>query len=227
MTPGPTLDELLATVRTDAGSEEALDLLATAARTAQELTAVADALLGYHVEGCRREGRSWSEISEALGVTRQAAHKRFTPGPLPMDRFTMRAKASLEAATAAAKAMGHTFVGTEHLLLGLFEPAGTVAERILTTIGFTHLDVAKAVGRRTPKGAGAATEPPYTPKAADALAAAVTNALELGHNYIGTEHLLLGLFRHPDSVACEILTEGGATFDDCRARIVELLAGLA
>src|ERR1700728_1583765 len=124
--PPPTLQELIDIVRQDTGSAESLDLLVTAAAAVAQLEETGDALLGHFVDQCRRSGHSWSEISQALGVTKQAVHKRFalaadrliaeTPNPT-LERFTMRARNVLAAAIRAA-APG--LVGSEHLLAGLF-----------------------------------------------------------------------------------------------------------
>jgi hypothetical protein len=82
MTPAPTLQELIDTVQGDAPSADLLDLLATASSTVAQLEEVGDAVLGHFVESCRRGGHSWTEISTALGVSKQAAHKRFSfPAP--------------------------------------------------------------------------------------------------------------------------------------------------
>src|SRR5215472_4821397 len=100
MTPPPTLQELIDTVRRDAQTDDAISQLAVAAAAASDLEQTTDALLGHFVDRCRRAGRSWSEISAALGVTKQAVHKRFA-GPLaerlvgatdraPFERFTLR-----------------------------------------------------------------------------------------------------------------------------------------
>lgn len=82
MTPAPGLQELIATVERDAASRDPLDLLTTASSTVARLEEVGDAVLGHFVDRCRRQGHSWSEISAALGVSKQAAHKRFSfPAP--------------------------------------------------------------------------------------------------------------------------------------------------
>ena len=82
MTPAPGLRELIETVERDAAGRDPLDLLATASATVSQLEEVGDALLGHFVDRCRRQGQSWSEISTALGVSKQAAHKRFSlPAP--------------------------------------------------------------------------------------------------------------------------------------------------
>jgi hypothetical protein len=78
MTPAPTLQELIETVERDAPSADLLDLLATASSTVAQLEEVGDAVLGHFVDRCRRNGHSWTEISGALGVSKQAAHKRFS-----------------------------------------------------------------------------------------------------------------------------------------------------
>jgi hypothetical protein len=82
VTPAPGLQELIATVERDAASRDPLDLLTTASSTVARLEEVGDAVLGHFVDRCRRQGHSWSEISAALGVSKQAAHKRFSfPAP--------------------------------------------------------------------------------------------------------------------------------------------------
>src|SRR5215468_2105652 len=135
MTPPPTLQELIDTVRRDSGTDDPIGLLAVASATASDLEQTTDALLGHFVDRCRRSGRSWSEISAALGVTKQAVHKRFA-GPVaerfvaatyqaPFDRFTHRARNVVAAANAAARDSGHCEIETGHLLLALYaEPDG-------------------------------------------------------------------------------------------------------
>ena len=106
MAPAPALTELIATVEADAAAAEPLSHLATASAIAAELTETADALVGHFVDRCRAAGRTWSEISEALGVTKQAAHKRYSAGPptdLMRTRFTDRARQTIaEASTRRA-----------------------------------------------------------------------------------------------------------------------------
>src|SRR5262245_52255591 len=138
MTPGPTLEQLIAIVRTDAGSDDPLDQLTTAVRTVGELEETADAALAYFVDRCRGNGRSWSEISKALGVTKQAAHKRFSPGAPPLQRLTARAGAVLAQSAAEARELGHNYIGTEHVLLALFVDPESIAAKILAALDITH-----------------------------------------------------------------------------------------
>jgi hypothetical protein len=235
MTPAPNLQELIDTVHADAASADALDQLAAASHTVADLEAVADAVLGHFVDQCRRSGHSWSEISAALGVSKQAAHKRFSFAGLErfatptFERFTQRARSALRAATEAAGLLGHSYVGTEHLLLGLFEPkGGGIAAQILDELGITRAHVEERILLVTPRGsAPLGGNQPLTPRAKAALGEALAEALALGHNYIGTEHLLLALFGDPSGLAAKILSDLGAQRDDVRNRVVAKLAGFS
>jgi hypothetical protein len=225
MNPGPTLQELIATVEADAGSDDDLARLGTAARVAAELEDVADGTLTHFVEVCRRNGRSWAEISRALGVTKQAVHKRFSTAA-SFERFTARARGALEGAAAAARRLGHNYVGTEHVLLGLFAEPESIGARALVDAGLTAGSVEAAILAITPRADAAVESPPFTPRAASCLEKAITEALQLGHNYIGTEHILLGLFTDPDGFAARFMHDEGVTHDVIRTRIIEMLSGL-
>src|SRR2546427_12775575 len=101
MTPGPDLQQLINTIKADAGSDAELEQLATAAATISELTTTSDAALGFFVDRARGAGKSWVEISAVLGVSKQAAHKRFADSLAArpaLSRFTDRTKAVVEAA---------------------------------------------------------------------------------------------------------------------------------
>jgi ATP-dependent Clp protease ATP-binding subunit ClpA len=264
MTPPPTLQELIDTVRRDAGTDDPIGQLAIAAATASDLEQTTDALLGHFVDACRRDGRSWSEISAALGVTKQAVHKRFA-GPLAerlvaaaetgptFERFTERARNVLVAANAAAQADGHLEVGTGHLLLALYVDPGGIAAKVLAglQVGKRQVeaslqeawaqpaghgdeaallagadDVRAAVGHTGRLPAGKVPDRlPMSPAARAALVNAVTVALEFGHNYIGTEHILLGLYGDPDSLAARVLASAGADRGQAWALVKKLLHG--
>ena len=222
MTPGPSLQAMIEAVRADAGGDDDVEQLATASRTAADLLEMADATLGHFVDQCRRNGRSWSEISKALGVTKQAAHKRFAAPTL--ERFTPRARAAVRAAADEARSLGQGSVGTEHLLMGLLAPAEGIAAQVLDEAGITRAIVEPQIPDRAARGSLVAdAEPPFTPRAAACIERAATEARQLGHNYVGTEHLLLALFGDSESRAASILTELGATYGDVRNRVVDKL----
>jgi hypothetical protein len=208
MTPLPDVESLIAVVRAEAGSSEPLDLLASAARSAAELEQVGDSLVDHFVEACRANGFSWSEISSALGVSKQAAHKRFATTTPTFERFTLR---------------GQPAVGTEHLLLALFEPAEAIAAQVLHEAGVR----AEAVEAQLsgPEGGEPVTgQIGYAPAARTALRNAVDEALRLGHNYIGTEHMLLALYDEPGGVAPTALAALGLPREEAERRLAEKFA---
>jgi hypothetical protein len=227
MAPGPSLQEMIATVRADAASDDARDQLAAAASAVAELEAVADAVLAHFVDQCRHRGRSWSEISAALGVSKQAAHKRFSLPTPALERFTPRARSALRAAAEAARSLGHGYIGTEHVLLGLFEPADSIAAQVLDEAGITRAKVEEEVLIAAPRALSSVADPPFTPRAAASIERATAEALSLGHNYVGTEHLLLALFGDPEGLAATILTTVGAQRDEFRNQIIHRLSGYA
>lgn len=226
MTPGPDLQQLIDTIRSDAGTDDVLDQLGAAATTINELTSTSDAALGYFVDRARGAGKSWVEISAVLGVSKQAAHKRFAESwtaAAVLDHYTARTKAVLDGAKEVARGLNHPFVGTEHLLLALFQQPEALATRVLADHNITEEATFAAVTALSPaKGASkdvesalAAENSPYTRRAAHVLQGAVAEALVLGHNYVGTEHLLLAFYRDSASVATEVLS--GLGLDEAAA----------
>jgi ATP-dependent Clp protease ATP-binding subunit ClpA len=250
------LQELIEIVRQDSSSDQPLDQLVAAAAAAAQLEETTDALLGHFVDRCRRDGRSWTEISAALGVTKQAVHKRFAPALAAhivaatkrptFERFTDRARHVVAVSVQVARSSGADGVASEHLLLGLFaEPTG-IAGRVLATMDLTEDKVRAALSSRPvlkeegggPDQAGTATSarspggedsgpddagPSFTDEGKRVLRDALAVALEFGHNYIGTEHLLLGLYRNPESTASWILNEAGVLEPTVRAHMSDIL----
>jgi Clp amino terminal domain, pathogenicity island component len=226
MTPSPTLQELIDAVRADAAGDEALVQLSQASKTVSDLEEVGDALLGHFVDQCRRSGHSWSEISGALGVSKQAAHKRFTFDAAPtFERFTERARNVLGQSEQEARRLGHGFVGTEHILLALVEINDGLGAKVLDEAGISKAMVEGEVLERIKPGTSAEeSRLPFTPRAKAVLRSAAEEALRLGHNYVGTEHILLGLLCDEDSVAARVLLDLNANYEVIRDRTLELLA---
>jgi hypothetical protein len=214
MTPGPDLQQLIDTIRQDAGTDDVLDQLATASTTITELSSTGDAALGYFVDRARGAGKSWVEISSVLGVSKQAAHKRFADSwtnKSAFDHYTPRARAVVEAASDVARSLSHGYVGTEHLLLAFYTQPESIATKVLVAHGATKEAVSAAVNAAVPAGTTTAGEEDlgFTRRASRILQGAPGEALAIGHNYVGTEHILLALYRDPASVATEILQELG------------------
>jgi len=202
MNPPVRLDELIDTIK--AVHAEPLEQLSDAVITADSLGDLADHLVGHFVDQARRSGASWKEIGESMGVTKQAAQKRFVPKapgvPSDLDpsegfgRFTPRARNAVVGAHNEARAAGNAEIGPEHLVLGLLsEPDGLGAKAIVAQ-GIT-LEVARqAATAALPPAVDDAPElVPYDARARKVLELTYREALRLGHNYIGTEHILLAL----------------------------------
>ena len=142
------------------------------------------------------------------------------------ERFTERARHVVVFAQDEARALNHNYIGTEHILLGLLRQDEGLAARTLKSLGVTlegaRGQVAQIVGFGDE---GVSGQIPFTPRAKKVLELSSKEALALGHNYIGTEHMLLGLARVNDGVAARILLDFGADADAIRATVLDLLSG--
>jgi Clp amino terminal domain, pathogenicity island component len=222
-----TLGVLIEDVEATAPTREPLDLLATASASVQIIDELTDAMLSHFVDRCRRAGHSWAEIGAALGVTKQAVQKRFTAAPhepLGIDRFTPRASRLVQVHAPAAAAMfGHSWIGTEHLLLGFYaEPEALAPVILITDFRLDRDKVVAAIDARTERGE--ATERTFTPRAWAAIQSCTREALMLGHNYIGTEHQLLALLSGVGGMAADILADANITRDRVTPKVIERLA---
>ncbi|WP_410813190.1 Clp protease N-terminal domain-containing protein [Micromonospora sp. 067-2] len=212
---------------------DALDQLTDAVIAADHLGEVADHLIGHFVDQARRSGASWTDIGRSMGVSKQAAQKRFVAKPSTeaaaldpnagFGRFTPRARNVVVASQEAARASGNVEIGAEHLLLGLLaEPEG-LAARVLVGRGVSPEAVREAVGAVLPPASDQVPELiPYDARGKKALELTFREALRLGHNYIGTEHILLALLEQEDGTG--VLTGLGL---DKAAVEADLLAALA
>ncbi|MBO0729986.1 MAG: ATP-dependent Clp protease ATP-binding subunit [Acidimicrobiaceae bacterium] len=142
------------------------------------------------------------------------------------ERFTDRARRVLVLAQEEARLLNHNFIGTEHILLGLIHEGEGVAAKALESLGVT-LDAVREKVEETIGPAGSATtgSPPFTPRAKKVLELSLREALQLGHNYIGTEHMLLGLVREGEGVAAQVLVSLGADLSRVRQQVIQLLSG--
>jgi Clp amino terminal domain, pathogenicity island component len=143
------------------------------------------------------------------------------------ERFTTRARNALKLAQDEARRMDHHYIGTEHVLLGVLgEPEG-IGARALVALGLSPEAARAGVERITGRGNGApAGHIPFAPRAKKVLELSLREALQLGHNYIGTEHIVLGLVREGEGVAARIMVESGADLPKVRQEVVRLLSTL-
>ena len=144
------------------------------------------------------------------------------------ERFTDRARRVVVLAQEEARNLNHNYIGTEHLLLGLIHEGEGVAPMVLESLGVSLEAVRARVEEIVGRGEGSPVEQiPFTPRAKKVLELSLREALAMSHNYIGTEHILLGLIREREGVAGQVLTEFGADHDEVREQVVRLLSGPA
>jgi ATP-dependent Clp protease ATP-binding subunit ClpC len=143
------------------------------------------------------------------------------------DKFTERAKKVINLAREEAGRLGHDYIGTEHILLGLIREGGGVAAAVLENMGLDLERIRLEVEKSINMGGGTLTlgEVPFTPRAKRVLELAVEEAQALGHNYIGTEHILLGLIREGEGVASKVLEQFNVRIDKAREMTIYLLGG--
>src|SRR3989440_732534 len=140
------------------------------------------------------------------------------------ERFTERARQVVVLAQDEARALKHNYIGTEHILLGLLREEEGLAARVLESLDITVEEVRTLVERLIGQGDEVTTgQIPFTPRAKKVLELALREALSLGHNYIGTEHILLGIARENEGVAARILLELGADCEKVRNQVLSLL----
>ena len=211
------LDDLIGFVRSQEGT--ALDHVSAAVRLGEHLGEVSDHLIGHFVDQARRSGASWTEIGASMGVTKQAVQKRFTTRdadweylPWVRERFTERAKHALVAANEVAREHRHDYVGTEHLALGILHLNEGFAVAAVEAAGIP-LDRAREAVLAALGPARVDTDPgprvPFTRYAGKVMELTLREALRLGHNYIGTEHILLALLVEEDGRGGQVLRELG------------------
>ena len=142
------------------------------------------------------------------------------------ERFTDRARRVVVLAQEEARMLNHNYIGTEHILLGLIHEGEGVAAKALESLGISLEGVRAQVeeiigqGQQAPSG-----HIPFTPRAKKVLELSLREALQLGHNYIGTEHILLGLIREGEGVAAQVLVKLGADLNRVRQQVIQLLSG--
>jgi hypothetical protein len=182
---------------------DTLEQLTDAVLAAEHLGELADHLIGHFVDQARRSGASWTDIGKSMGVTKQAAQKRFVPkmtnlNAVDLDpeqgfsRFTPRARGVVVAAQNAAHGAGNAEITPDHLLLGLLTDPAALATPLLAAQKITA-DAVRATIVLPPAAPEQPALIPFDAQARKVLELTFREALRLGHNYIGTEHILLAL----------------------------------
>ncbi|GGN42099.1 Clp protease N-terminal domain-containing protein [Streptomyces kronopolitis] len=213
-----SLADLIARLDEDLPGAGELARVTEARLRAQTLSDLGDQLIDHYVSQAKRSGASWTEIGDAIGVSKQAAQQRHAPGPF--ERYTQRNRHSIVLAQEAARTHKHDSIGTEHLLLGLLgEPRGVAYGVLAKTASERRIrdaieEALPPAGEKALRGHIA-----FRPESKEAIEQARRASADLGHDWVGTEHTLLGLLRTEESPAARILRDLGFTPDELRETI--------
>lgn len=200
-----------------------LDRLATAVDVSTEVGDLSDRLVGLFVDRARAAGATWSQIGEALGVSKQAAQQRTVPAAF--DRYTNRAKRVVERAQALARERGQTSLSPSVLLAATIQDRDSLAAVALAANQVDLDDLEAALLASLPAPVESVPErPAFTIAAKQVLDQAVREALKLGHDYVGTEHLLLATVRQPEGLPAGLATRFDLGYDASAASVDAALA---
>ncbi|WFE44626.1 Clp protease N-terminal domain-containing protein [Verrucosispora sp. WMMD1129] len=221
------LDDLIQAIKR--AHSDALDQLTDAVMVADHIGDVADHLIGHFVDQARRSGASWTEIGRSMGVSKQAAQKRFVGAAMDpqegFQRFTPRARNVVMASQNEAKAAGNAEITPAHLVLGLLAEPEALAAKALAASGVSVDAVREAATAALPPSSDEVPDLiPYDTAGKKALELTFREALRLGHNYIGTEHILLALLEQENGEG--VLTGLGVDKVAVEANIAAALAKL-
>ncbi|HEX6528031.1 MAG TPA: Clp protease N-terminal domain-containing protein [Streptosporangiaceae bacterium] len=231
------LDDLIGLVKSQDGTP--LDHVTAAVQVSEHLGEVADHLIGHFVDQARRAGASWTEIGRSMGVTKQAAQKRFVPkssglgesftrafADAKFNRFTDRAKRVVLAGHQEALKRRHEHIDPEHLALGLLNEQEGLAARAIEALGVPIATAREALLTALPvpvAGEQFSGLTPPSPRTTKVLELALRHALRLGHNYVGTEHILLALLEDEEANGGGILTGLGITAERAEEWLVSAI----
>jgi hypothetical protein len=223
-----SLDQLVQMVEERTPRGDALGRIGAAVAMAADLDALGDNVVGQFVDAARAAGLPWSQIGSVLGVTKQAAQQRFVARPdepALMKRYTERTRNAIELASEAAKRLHHSYVGTEHILMGILELPSCIGTKVVMSLGPAPRQVHDALDHAVPGPSPASGGPmPFTPRAKKVLELSLREALRLGHNYVGTEHVVIALAA-AEGIAGDVLRDLGLTEERLRGGVVTYLSG--
>jgi hypothetical protein len=229
-----SLDNLILYVKSLHPAADPLQNLADAFTVSAGLDEQSDALIGHFVDQARRSGASWSQIGASMGVSKQAAQKRFVSQweSAEFSRFTQRSRNTLAAAARTAADLAADSIDVSHLMAGLLSEPHCIAAKAIHGAGLSDDQVRSALG--LPAAAGpqpgdaqvaALRSMRFTEAGRAALRGALRAALRLGHNYIGTEHLLLSILDTDGSTA-QALAPLGLTSETAQRLIAAEFAAI-
>jgi hypothetical protein len=214
-----TLSDLVARLDRDLPEADALARISEAHLRSQTLNDLGEQLVDHYVSKAKQGGASWTEIGDAIGVSKQAAQQRRSS--TAFDGFTDLSRHSIVLAQEAARTHKHDLIDTQHLLLGLLgEPQG-LAHTLLTAGTASEQAVRDAIEEAMPSRGTKALRGhiAFAPDSKEAIEQAHHASQDLGHSRVGTEHLLLGVIRVGSSSAAQVLHALGFTSDELHERV--------
>jgi DNA-binding transcriptional MerR regulator len=217
MSPSTTLDislaDLIAALYEELPDSDDLARISEARLRAQALADLGDQLVDHYVSEAKLGGASWNQISDALGGTNRTAEQRRAPHAFA--RFTDLNRHSIVLAQEAARTHKHELIGTEHLLLGLLSEPRGLAYEVLTARTDSEAGIRDAIENAMPPAGKKALQGhiAFAPDSKEAIEQALRASSDLGHDWVGTEHTLLGLIHTEESLAAQILHDLGYTSD--------------
>ena len=239
------LDTLIAHIHDARPEDDALARVEAACQAAADLDQIADHLIGHFVDEARDAGFTWTQIGEHIGVTKQAARKRFAPREVPDEsvasatirdsareksrdkvfgRYTDRARHAVVLAQENARDHGHPFISTEHILFGICQEDHDRGAQTIEACGVELADLQTALTDRLPApSAHPRGHIPFAQEGKKALDLAMRASLLLGHDWIGTEHLLLGLLTESTGLAAQVLGDMGITAERAQEEALKLI----
>ncbi|MEU8249388.1 Clp protease N-terminal domain-containing protein [Nonomuraea sp. NPDC048916] len=226
------LDDLINAIKSRHPDGDPLSELSDAVTLGEHLGEVADHLIGHFVDRARHSGASWTDIGRSMGVSKQAAQKRFVPreGTSLAEelgaytRFTGRARSVIVQAQEEARGAGHDHIDVGHIILGLLHEPEAIAAGAMEALGVTLGAVREAVEPTLGPAAESPAGPPaFSAQGRKVLELTVREALRLGHNYVGTEHLLLAALTMDDNPAVTALAGLGVTKEPAEREIGRML----
>lgn len=247
--PVSSLEDLIQAVIDQSPSGSELDRVQVAVAMAAEMADLSDALTNHFVEAARNAGATWTQVGDALGMSKQGAQqwvrRKIKEAAAPamafrdlmkkpfLARFTARARVCVKNAGEEAGRLDHPYVGTEHLLLSILSQSANVARRALDRLGIDlddlHTAAAELALTAGEAAAGLSSEAPrqgrpFTPRAQRVLEKSLREALRLGHSYIGTEHILIALVDERDGLAGKAMASAGIEIEALRQAVLDELA---
>jgi hypothetical protein len=182
-----------------------------------ECVALCDELVADDLGTSSPGGGILKQFGEGFGARTRETDAMF-------ERFTDRARRVLVLAQEEGRLLNHSFIGTEHLLMGLIHEGDGLAAKVLESFDISLEAVREKVEEKTPAGSSAAGSPPFTPRAKKVLELSLREALQLGHDHISTEHMLLGIVSEGEGVAAQVLVSLGADLSRVRQQVIQLLS---